>query len=420
MMPRSTLLLVLLVSCAHALVHTYELSLPSVEQEIAADYFPDDPDRGKAVNGWMAYCWTLPLGFGALVAGWFVDRFGARYMLAVYLLGCGGMSLLAGWVVPLPGLFTVMCFMGIFACIYHPAGLALISTETTIDNRGRALGMHGIFGSAGIGAAPFVAGFVLSVCYWLAVPGGWRVYYYVLAIPGILLGLVFVFLHSQHRQQQEAGKENAVGDVGDEDTSAWASFFLLTVIAALMGFIYRAVLSFLPRYLNQVPEYLANTGVTGGSIPDGSLGNYLAGAVLLVGCVAQYLGGRIARHRLLEIQFCIVCLGSAPCLVWMARATGLACVSATALFALIHFAHQPIYNSMIAKYTPRRRRSLAYGFSFAMGLGVGSFGAPFAGSFQSNLVIYQTLAAAAAASGVLSLVLWWMHRAQHLTASENA
>ena len=163
-MPRATLLLVLLVSCAHALMHTYELALPSVEQKIAATYFPDDPVVGKKVNGWMHLSWRLPLGLGAFLAGWLVDRFGTRRMLAIFLLGCSGMSLLAGFVLSLPTLFVVMCFMGIFACIYHPAGLALLSRETDIHNRGRALGIHGVFGSAGIGAAPFIAWFVLNIC----------------------------------------------------------------------------------------------------------------------------------------------------------------------------------------------------------------------------------------------------------------
>jgi MFS family permease len=409
-MLRATFYLVLLVSCAHALVHWYELSLPSVEQEIAAEFFPEDPVKGKAVNGWMALVWRLPLGFGALLAGWLVDRFGARRMLALYLLGCGGMCLAASWAFSISLLFAVMACMGVFACIYHPAGLALISHETTIDNRGRALGLHGIFGSAGIGAAPFVAGLVLSACYWFKVPHGWRVYYLVMAIPGIALGLVFLYLHVRHQQQPECPDQPDTPAMAAEDKAYWGSFFLLTVIAALMGFVYSAVLAFLPRYLDQLPQRLAQLGVRLEGLPDEGLRNYLTGGVLLLGCVAQFTGGRIARHRLLELQFCLICFGSAPCLFWMSRATGFYCLLATSAFALVHFMHQPIYNSMIAKYTPRHRRSLAYGYSFAMGLGLGSLGAPFAGYNQSNLVIYQTLAGAAALSGVLSFVLWLWHR----------
>ncbi len=406
-MPRATLILVLLVSCAHALVHMYEKSLPSVEQEIAATYFAsDDQVRAKQVSGWMQLGWRLPLGLGALLAGWLVHRYGARRLLAIYLLGCGGMSLLAGLILPLPTLFVVMIMMGVFACIYHPAGLALLSHETDIHNRGRALGIHGVFGSAGIGAAPFLAGFVLMICSWFDVQNGWRVHYLLMAVPGILLGLVFVCLHIIHRQQAPA--EGSGTDADDEDSAAWGSFFLLTCIAALMGFIYTAVLTFLPRYLD---GHLEQMGVvTDSIIPPEAISKFLTGGVLLLGCVAQYTAGRFARHRLLEIQFCGICFVSAPCLLWMANATGVFCVVAAATFALFHFMHQPIYNSMIAKYTPRHRRSLAYGFSFAMGLGVGSLGAVFAGYNQSNLVIYGTLSAVAATGGTLSFFLWLRHR----------
>jgi len=413
---RAILVLVVLVSIAHALVHTYEVALPSVEQKIAEHYFPDDPVRGKAINGWMASTWRIPLGFGALAAGWFVDRFGARRMLGVYLMGCGLMSLLVGLALPLPALFMAMFFMGSFACIYHPAGLSLISREVPVAHRGRAFGFHGVFGSAGVASAPFVAGFVLSLCRWLEIPNGWQVVYLVLAVPGLLLGAVFFYLHLTHSRRQHAAAENETATAGesdeeDNDSASWPSFFVLTIIAALMGFIYSGVVSFLPRYLDQLPQDLERAGISLPGLPQESLRNYLAGGILLIGCIAQYWGGRIARQRLLEIQFALICFAAAPCLVWMSLASGVTSVVATATFALIHFAHQPIYNCLIAKYTPQHRRSLAYGFSFAMGLGVGSLGAVFAGYQQSNMLIYQVLAGVGVTSGLIALVLWRMHRA---------
>ena len=77
--------LILLVCCAHALVHIYELSLPSVEQQIADEYYGGDAVRGKLLTGQMSNSWRFTWGFGALGAGWLVDRYGSRQMLAVYL-----------------------------------------------------------------------------------------------------------------------------------------------------------------------------------------------------------------------------------------------------------------------------------------------------------------------------------------------
>jgi hypothetical protein len=45
-----------------------------------------------------------------------------------------------------------------------------------------------------------------------------------------------------------------------------------------------------------------------------------------------------------------------------------------------------------------------------MGLGLGSFGAGFAGSSQSDLFVYGLLAAIAFVAGLIGLVLWTMNR----------
>ena len=69
--------------------------------------------------------------------------------------------------------------------------------------------------------------------------------------------------------------------------------------------------------------------------------------------------------------------------------------------------HQPIYNSLIAKYTPRARRSLCYGFSFAMGFGLGSFGALFAGLTTDNVFTFTALSRVVLAASLFCAVLWW-------------
>ena len=71
-MSRSTLQLVIFVSMAHALVHMYELALPSIEMELAAEYRTDQQEA-KELSGWLSNVWRLPWGLGALVACWLVD-----------------------------------------------------------------------------------------------------------------------------------------------------------------------------------------------------------------------------------------------------------------------------------------------------------------------------------------------------------
>ena len=130
-----------------------------------------------------------------------------------------------------PGLlFVTMFSMGTFACIYHPAGLALISHETTAENRPRALGIHGIFGSAGIAAAPFLAATLLTAGF------GWHQYYWALMVPGLLLGLVF--LRQAHRDVDTAVTIHAKSV--EKEQANWLSYVTLIILAMMQGFIYSA------------------------------------------------------------------------------------------------------------------------------------------------------------------------------------
>jgi len=386
MMSRATLKLVLFVSVAHALVHVFELSLPSVEQEIDAEFH-----CGTKITGWLGTCWRLPWGAGALLAGWLVDRFGSRIMLAIYLLGCAAMCAAVAMTTQLDELFLPMIGMGTFAAIYHPAGLSLISRATTMENRPFALGIHGIFGSLGIGGAPFIAGLVLV--YGMS----WRSFYWILVLPAVILGLIFVRAWAMRRGGQIQRHETLAQDDAD-----WTSFGTLILVAIFSGITYSAFLHFLPRYLSgsslEFSSRLAGRD------------QFLAGGLLALGCFGQYVAGTLARHKLLEWQLTGVMLLNVPCLVAMGFASGWTRVAAAGAFTVVHFMHQPIYNSLVAKYTPLSRRSLCYGFSFMMGLGLGGFGPTLAGHSPNDLVTYVGLAGAAMAGALACLLLVALNR----------
>ena len=389
MKERRLISLVVLVSCTHALVHLFELSIPSVELDVAKTYGVD-----RATTGLLSTTWRLPFGIGAFFAGWLVDHFGPRRMLSIYLFGCCATGLAVVVPLPLTALFAVMFLMGSAASIYHPAGLSLLSFETTDETRARALGLHGIFGSAGIGGAPFVAAAVL------ALGGSWRMLYLVLAIVAGVLGLLFL-AQTKHRLVHDRHSPTRRPQTAEQLETRWSAYALLITIGTLQGFTYSAVLTFLRRFLAQM-DWLS--GAWAGS--DAAL----TGAVLLVGCIGQFLAGTWARHRWLEAQLFAVIALTIPGMAWMSMARGVSQLISAALFVLFYFMHQPIYNTLVAKYTPPHRRSLAYGISFGMGLGVGGIGATFAGSMPTLAGAYLVLAGIVATSALLTLVLYAMTR----------
>lgn len=399
-MRSATFRLVLLVSCGHALVHILEHSFASVEQLVAEEF-----QVGKDVTGLISSCFRLPFGLFALAAGWMADWLGGRRLLLTYVLGCGLASVLA-WLSPgLAGMFLAMFFLGLFAGIYHPAGVGWIAHHTQPDNRPLALGYHGILGSVGIAAGPFLAAFFLQ---WGIT---WRQYYLILGVLGAALaGLYYLGLpreklragNSEHPSSHSPSNSSSSARGVWEGSDSWKHFWILSVMTSMAGIVNAAVLTFLPRYLNE-------TGVHWGGVSPASMRNYQAGLVLVLGIVGQYTAGRIARTATLE-PLIALCFGLAtPCVVWMGFAQGTSRLVAAGLFAVLFFAHQPLYNSAIAKYVVGPRRGLAYGVSFTLGFGVGSLGPVLAGQIPQDKVLYSTLGMILAGAALLAALLWWMH-----------
>ena len=379
------LILILAVCCAHAMVHVLEGSLPCVEQSIAAQY-----DVDQRTTGWLQTVWRFPWGVGALLAGWLVDRFGAKRMLALYLLG-GGATCISSIVLPgLDLLFVSMFLMGVAASIYHPAGLALLSHETTPDTLPKTLGWHGVFGSLGIGGVPLIAAVVLSLT------GSWHAFYAVLAAMSISVGLVFVYLTLQSPERVFSHHDPANAD----DRGDWISFGVLLVMSSCIGLSYHGVMSFLPRFLS-------DASVLGWELKGEVGGNVGAASALILGCFGQFLAGHIARPKRLEWQLMLICAGTVPFLIGMSFASPAWKWWFVAAWAPTFFMHQPVFNSLIAKYTPRSRRSLCYGVSFAVGNGIGALSAGLVGENTNLQSAYLGLAACAFTAAASGGILWF-------------
>ena len=71
-MTRKVFLLVILVSCAHAMVHVYELSLGSVEVELTENFEPNK-EKAKQLSGTLGMAWRITFGVGAFVR-WLASR----------------------------------------------------------------------------------------------------------------------------------------------------------------------------------------------------------------------------------------------------------------------------------------------------------------------------------------------------------
>ena len=134
----------------HFLCHFYMLVFPAVLLLILGD-LELDIERGMRLS-FVSY---LLFGLGALPAGLLSTRVPIRLLLVVFLLGSGLFSAATGLWGTSASIPWLLGGMGLCCSIYHPGAMALISNG--IRQRGRAHGIHGVFGSLGIAISPLLA-----------------------------------------------------------------------------------------------------------------------------------------------------------------------------------------------------------------------------------------------------------------------
>ena len=99
---------------------------------------------------------------------------------------------------------------------------------------------------------------------------------------------------------------------------------------------------------------------------------HLTSVIYIFGIAGQIYGGKAAdRHDLRGLYF-IFNAASLPFIALMAFFSGPGLAAASAVYVFFALGIQPIENSLIARFTPRRWRSTGYGFAAILIFGVGS------------------------------------------------
>jgi len=138
-------------------------------------------------------------GIAQTAAGFAVDRFGARPILAGGLATIGIALGLMSLVHSFAGFAAIAVVAGLGNSIFHPADFALINASVNPARLGRAFSIHGLGGSLGWAAAP--------VMYFLDSLFGSFAAVLIGAIPGLLLAtLVWIFRNdfADHRAATRA------------------------------------------------------------------------------------------------------------------------------------------------------------------------------------------------------------------------
>jgi MFS family permease len=302
----------------------------------------------------------MAFGFGALPAGFLVDRFGARNLVIVCLAGTTLASVLTFLAGGGLGVAIALVILGFFASLYHPAGLAIISMN--VKDVGKAIGIHGMAGTLGVAIAPLVAGTMTSRF-------SWQYSYLFLGCVGAVL-LVYILMTSKSSGLSAASKRED-NPSGDQAKSAWRELIAVYVVVLIYGLIYRGVMTFFPSYLSERVPFIGNDV--------GRLGVVSSG-IMVISIIGPLVGGYLASHskdirRSLFGVFAALAFLS----VGFYYFYGLALVLVVAPTVLLIFCFQPLQNTLIARLSHDRRRGIAYGINFTLSFGVGAFAAGIGG-----------------------------------------
>ncbi len=163
-------------------------------------------DWGLGYGELIAYATPGFFAFGlfALPAGWLADRWSRDGMMVVFFVGVGAAAIATAFArTPLQigiGLFVI----GVFAAIYHPVGLAIVTAKWR--NTGMRIAVNGVWGNLGVASAALLTG-------WMIDNAGWRAAFVLPGVVSIALGIVYAVIFrdliSAHSERAAPGAPRA-------------------------------------------------------------------------------------------------------------------------------------------------------------------------------------------------------------------
>ena len=315
---------------------------------------------GLTTLGMIVSLSTFVYGLGALPTGLLERKFGATTLLLIYQIGTIISTFFIANSQSLTTLTIGLVFSGLFASIYHPAGLTLISHHS--KNLSKGMAIHGIGGSLGLALGPMIgAGCTVLV--------SWRFAYITISTLNTLLLMITLKSSKYWRDTADTNyRENKT-----KNTTNKPALKYYYAVSVLMGFTFTGFTTFMPTHLASETQTILE------GVSDTMRGGIFTTLVLLSGIIGQSMGGWAgAKFSLAKYLFWVV-LFNIPFLVLLGLVSNYWLIGSALLLGIVHFNWQPIANSLIAHLTHSTHRGLGYGINFFLNIGLGAGAAAIGG-----------------------------------------
>lgn len=338
----------------------------------------------------LALIIAAKLLYGVLApgAGWLGDRWSTVGMMAVFFLGLG-LSAVAVGLAPTPlTLALALAATGIFGSIYHPVGISWL-LRNAVD-KGKAIGLNGVFGGVGPAAAGLLAGGLIETI-------GWRWAFVLPGLAVIATGLAFLWAVATGKVVETKADRAPAPQASKGDTLRAGLVLTLTMLCG--GLVYQATQPALPKLFSERLGDGLGVGAAALAVT----------AVYLVAGLMQVVAGHLADRYPARLVYALSALAQMPLLLAVAWASGLSLVGLSMLAVIFNMAGIPAENLLLNKYTPAKWRGTAFGLKFVLSFGVSGLAVPLVSVIRGwtggFTVLFVLLAAAAAVIAAAALLL---------------
>ncbi|MBR1219854.1 MFS transporter [Bradyrhizobium sp. U87765 SZCCT0131] len=307
-------------------------------------------------------------GLFSLPAGWLADKWSREGMISVFFIGIGLAAIATAFAAtPLQvgiGLFVV----GVFAAIYHPVGLAIVTQRW--KNTGMRLAVNGVWGNLGVASAALVTGYFID-------HGGWRAAFVVPGVVSIITGVIYTVTVWQDitrpKTVSTAPATAAVVDAASHRALLLRISAIVFLTTSVSSIVFQSTTFALPKIFDErlqgtaqaLADWLNTSGLTARADVATMVGAF-AFTVFAVASMAQLAVGHLLDRHGPRVVF----LGAAAMqLVFFALMPGLhdGLALAVALgFMLGAFGQIPINDYMVGKMASGEARARIYGVRYVV------------------------------------------------------
>ncbi|MFP6749606.1 MAG: MFS transporter [Alphaproteobacteria bacterium] len=355
----------LMLNIGHFLDHLFTLIFATVAALVLYR------EWGMGYGELIAYATPGFFAFGvfSLPAGWIADKWSRDGMMCVFFIGIGLTAIATGFArTPLQmgaGLFVV----GMFAAIYHPVGLAIVTTKWR--NTGMRIAANGVWGNLGVASAALIAGYLID-------NGGWRMAYILPGCFSIAMGLAYMSLRWKNIHLERMAPKTAKAEVQARASATYRA--LLIRISAIVFFttavssvIFQATTFALPKIFDERLQGLATelsawTDIIAGA-GQGDVATVigtLAFIVFAVASIAQLVVGGMLDRFGPRVVFMTVATIQVIFFLAMPGLTDGVALAVALGFMLGAFGQIPINDYMIGKTASGAYRARIYGVRYVV------------------------------------------------------